>query len=483
MKKFFILFLLWCFVCCVCACGGGRWDVKETGVYPDVYPDYRFVTIPLNIAPLNFRIPGADRIEVEFSGQNTPLLVCRGDDGIDIPLKKWRKMLGDTKNGTLSVKVFARKDGSWNGYQPFEIKVVADSIDAYVAYRLIEPGYELGTRLSLFQRDLSSFNEEPFVHYSLADNNCVNCHAFCNYSPDRFMFHVRQKNSGTVIADQGKIKKINTKTDETISAGAYRMWHPSGKYIAFSNNETHQGFYAFRTQKIEVYDLKSDLMIYDVNNNKVLTDKRFKTEEEWETYPAWSPDGKYLYFCRAMAKKMPVEYRDLKYGIYRVAFSDQTGQLGDSIQTVVDAAAGCRSASYPTVSPDGKYLLYTTANAATFPIHHEEADLEMMNLETGVPVDISGINSPLADSYHTWSSSGRWIMLSSRRMDGSYTHIYFAYFDENGQVSKPFILPQRDAGFYQQCLKSFNVPEFIKGRVTISPYRLEKAIKEPAQNI
>lgn len=479
MKNFFVLFLLGYLVC---GCGERRQDVKETDAYPDIFPDYQAVTIPVNVAPLNFKVSGADRIEVEFSGQNTSTLVCRGNDGIDIPLKKWRKMLEDTKNGTLSVKVFARKDGIWNGYRPFEINVVSDSIDAYVAYRLIEPGYELGTRLSLYQRELSSFDEDVFVHYSLTDNNCVNCHAFCDYSPDRFMFHVRQKNAGTVIVNEGEVKKIDTKTKETISAGAYRMWHPSGKYIAFSNNETHQAFYAFQTQKIEVYDLKSDLMIYDVDHNKVLTDKRFKTEEEWETYPAWSPDGKYLYFCRAVGTKMPMDYRNLKYGIYRVAFDDRTGVLADSIETVIDTAANRRSASYPSVSPDGKYLLYTTANAATFPIHHVEADLEMINLETGAPVDIREINSPLADSYHAWSSSGRWIVFGSRRQDGSYTHIYFAYFDKNGRVAKPFVLPQKDAGFYHQCLKSFNIPEFIKGRITVSPYRLEKAIKEPAQN-
>lgn len=475
MERVFVLFFVWV---CLCGCVKGRFDVTETGQYPDIFPDYQFVTVPVNIAPLNFEVKEAERIEVEFSRGDELLLSCRGKQGIEIPLKKWHTLLEKAGNGFLSVKVYTLEQGKWNGYTPFHITVVSDSIDPYIAYRLIEPGYELGAKLNLCQRELSSFDEEPFVHYSLVDNNCVNCHAFCNYSPDHFMFHVRQQNAGTIIVENGDIKRVNTKTPATISPGAYRMWHPSGRYIAFSNNITHQAFHAFREKKIEVYDLESDLMIYDVKNNKVLTDERFQTKDEWETFPGWSPDGKYLYFSRADAKKLPMEYKDLKYALCRVAFDEQTGKLGDSIETVVSH----RSAVFPTFSPDGKYLLYTIADGGTFPIHHAEADLEMINMTTGEQVDIRHVNSPYTESWHGWSSSGRWIIFSSRRIDGSYTHVYFAHVDAGGKISKPFVLPQKDPDYYRQGLKSFNIPEFIKGRITISPYRLEKAVKGPALN-
>lgn len=479
MRKIFVLLsLLWC----VYGCWGGRQNVKETDAYPEIFPDYQFVTVPVNIAPLNFGVPGAERLEVVFRKGDTDILEVKGNGSFDISLEKWHEMLGMAKEGFLSVKVYARKAGEWNGYKPFRISVSADSIDPYMAYRLIEPGYEVGTRLSLYQRELSSFKEEAFVPCQLVDNSCVNCHSFCNYSPDRFMFHVRQKYNGTIIVEDGKARKIDTKTPRTISPGAYRTWHPSGNYIAFSNNQTHQAFHALPEKRIEVYDLESDLMIYDVKNNKVLTDQRFLTKESWETFPAWSPDGKYLYFCQAEPKAMPMEYKDLKYGIYRVAFDEKTGRLGDSIEAVVTPENNHKSTVFPTFSPDGRYCLYTLADGGTFPIHHKEADLGMLDLTTGQVVDIRAINSDFSDSYHAWSSSGRWIVFSSRRTDGSYTRPYFAYFDRDGKVHKPFVLPQRKPDFYKLFLKSFNVPEFIKGPVTVSPYYLEEVIKGKAIN-
>lgn len=479
MRNLLVLFIIWG---CLCGCEKGRTDVEETGTFPDIFPDYQFVTIPVNIAPLNFRVPGAEQVEVEFSKGNASLLVCRGKEGIEIPLKKWREMVGKIRNGFLAVKVYAQHEGKWKGYHPFQIKVVSDSIDPYIAYRLIEPGYELGTRLNLHQRELSSFDEDVFVPYSLTDNDCVNCHAFHNYSPDKFIFHVRQTNPGTILVDGGSVKRINTKTADLATPGSYRMWHPSGRYIAFSTSKTYQAFHAFHEKKIEVYDLLSDLMIYDVDNNKALTDSRFLSKEEWETYPAWSPDGKYLYFCRAEVRNMPMEYKQLKYGIYRVAFDETNGTLADSVETIIDPAVTQKSTVFPAISPDGRFLLYSIADGGVFPVHHPKADLEMIDLTTGNPVDMRAINSPFSESYHVWSSSGRWIVFSSRRIDNSYTHVYFAYVDENGKVDKPFVLPQKNPDFYRQCLKSFNIPELIRGRIDVSPYRLEKAIKGPVTN-
>lgn len=260
------------------------------------------------------------------------------------------------------------------------------------------------------------------------------------------------------------------------------MWHPSGKYIVFSNNKTHQAFHALQEKKIEVYDLASDLMIYDVVHNRVLTDSRFTESEVWETFPAWSPDGKYLYFCQALSQNMPMGYQKLKYRLYRVVFDEQTGALADSIEKITIPDEELKSVSFPSVSPDGRYVLYTVTQSGTFPVHHKDADLEMLDLNTGLPVDIGVLNSRFCESYHVWSSSGRWIAFSSRRMDNLYTHTYFAYFDRYGKAGKPFILPQRDPDYYVTGLKSFNIPEFIKGPVRVSPYELEKVINGKAEN-
>lgn len=475
--------LIFFFVYMISGCSDGKRDVKEVPVYPELFPDYQFVTIPVNIAPLNFEIKGADRMEVEFRKKEELLLLCKGDGSINIPVKKWHRMLEQVKGDSLSVKVFVRSNGVWSGYKPFTIIVVADPVDPYIAYRLIEPGYELWGKMGIYQRDITGFDEEPIVLNEPIDKGCVNCHSFHNYSGEHFMFHARMKNGGTIIVENEVIKKVDLKTARTISSGVYPMWHPEGRYIVFSVNDTHQAFHALLDKKIEVYDLKSDLIIYDVQENRVLTDTLFTATDDFETFPAWSPDGKSLYFCRAKAKKMPAEYKELKYGIYRVGFDPQTGRCDRKIDTIAEPQRTGKSVLFPRISPDGRYLLYTEVNSGTFPIWHKDADLAMINLETGEKADLSVLNSDESESYHSWSSDGRWIVFSSRRIDGLYTRLFFSYCDRNGKVHKPFLLPQKDPGFYELFLKSYNIPEFVKEKITVTPRQLEEAIKGQAITI
>ena len=140
------------------------------------------------------------------------------------------------------------------------------------------------------------------------------------------------------------------------------------------------------------------------------------------------------------------------------------------------------SASFPRVSPDGKYMLYTQADFGTFPIWHNEADLKMTDLQTGAPVDIDIWNDKdNTDSYHSWSKNGRWVMFSSRRLDGRYTRLFIAYLDKDGKPYKPFLLPQKDPRQNTLRLKSYNIPEFVDGKVdmpenTVELYKCEDKI-------
>ena len=463
----------------LCGCGADV-SVQKLNRLPDIFPDYRNVTIPVNMAPLNFSLQDScKKIKVYFIQDDKVLLKCRGKRKIDIPVKKWNKMLHQAVGSNLQVYVFVKRAPKWYSYYPFNIHVTSDSIDPYIVYRLIDPGYELWDKMGIYQRNLSNFNESAIMLNRLTGNNCMNCHSFHNYNPDRMMFHSRGENfSGTFLYDGHQQRRIDTKTEHASRAGTYPAWHPSGDYIAFSTNNTVQFFHALPGQRIEVCDwgAGSDLVIWDVKNDAMLRDARFTTADLWETFPAWSPDGNWLYYCRAERKRMPFESELLKYGLYRVDFDAATGRFGNRIDTLLNPETFDKSVSFPRISPDGRYLLYTAAAFATFPIWHREADLEMIDLSTGQTVDTQTINSDEAESYHEWSSNGRWIMFSSRRIDGLHTRLYFAYFDASGRIHKPFILPQKNPEFYNGFLKSYNVPEFIKGKVDLNPYEIIRTL-------
>ena len=92
--------------------------------------------------------------------------------------------------------------------------------------------------------------------------------------------------------------------------------------------------------------------------------------------------------------------------------------------------------------------MYTETAYGQFPIWHPDAEIRMMDLENRTAMDMSALNSPDTDSYHSWSSNSDWVVFSSRRDNGLYTLPYICYIGKDGKPSKPFLLPQEDPDKY-----------------------------------
>ncbi|MDE6341666.1 MAG: hypothetical protein K2K93_05060, partial [Muribaculaceae bacterium] len=63
--------------------------------------------------------------------------------------------------------------------------------------------------------------------------------------------------------------------------------------------------------------------------------------------------------------------------------------------------------------------------------------------------------------YHSFASTSRCRVFSSRRDDGTYTRPYIAYISKDGSDSKAFVVPQESPEYYRELMKSYNVPEFF----------------------
>lgn len=436
-----------------------------------IFPDYKSVAIPVNIAPLDFSVLNVGHspvcLLIEGGGQ---LIDVKGKDGLfEIPTGEWKKLLECQKGHTIKFTIAKQVNHKWLSYHPFTIMVAPDSMDNYVVYRLIPPGYELWNKMGIYQRDIENYDQSAIYENKLSDNNCVNCHSFPMQNPNKMIFHMRSSTPGTVLVNDGKIDKLSTKTPQTISAFAYPSWHPSGRYIAFSTNVTKQVFFMNQKNRIEVYDSSSDIVVYDIKTHQVLGTPLLMSSRAFETFPTFAPDGKTLYFCSAKAMSpMPEKYKDIHYNLCSISFDPVRGVFGKKIHVLYNAARKSKSVSFPRVSPNGKYLVFTRQQFGNFSIWHKDADLYILILRSGKVFPMKIANSKDVESYHSWSHNSRWLVFSSRRLDGLYTRLFFAYIDKIGKVYKPFLLPQKNPGkYYQDLMYSYNIPEFVTGKVKL----------------
>lgn len=465
------------------SCGRPGAKIHDEGSLPAIFPDYCGVTVPVNIAPLNFMMADAsEKLYVVIEGKNGSIKTD-GKGKIKIPLKKWHRLLKDNQNDSLSVTVFAKQEGKWSKYKPFSIHIINEPVDPWLVYRLIAPGYESWSEMGIYQRNLTSFEEEPVINNRLLPGACMNCHSFKSNNPDDMVFHLRGNIGATMLVQDGREVKLNTKTAGTISNCVYPYWHPSGNYIAFSVNSISQVFHSTREKRIEVFDSESDVVVYDIRNNKLLTTRNLSSKESFETFPAFTPDGRSLVFCSAPAGVQPDNYNKIKYSLCKISFDASSGSFGSRVDTLVSSDSLGKSVSFPRISPDGRYLVFTLSDYGNFSIWHREADLYQLNLSTGDIKPIDVLNSNETESYHSWSSDSRWMVFSSRRTDGLYTRPFIAYTDENGTFRKPFMLPQEDPEYYEQSLQSFNIPEFVTGKVKTNGMSMLKTIDSPAKNV
>jgi len=211
-----------------------------------------------------------------------------------------------------------------------------------------------------------------------------------------------------------------------------------------------------------------------IDEDRVLTAPQIAQPDRVETFPSWSPDGEFLYYC--CGQRLPMErFAEARFDLKRVRYDAVTHRWGDP-ERILSARDLGMSILQPRVSPDGRHVLLTLCRYGSFPVFRPESDLYLLDLDTR-RLRCLEINSDQAESWHGWSSNGRWLVFSSKRGTGEFTRVYFSYFDHAGRAHKPFVLPQADPSFYDSCIRTFTVPELISAPVVASQAVLADAVR------
>ena len=449
-------------------------------------PDYFGIDVPPNVAPLNFDVSGAQRVHAVMRASNGDELAADGPC-VRWSAKDWTSFLGRHAGESYEISL------ELDGVRTFAAtnRIAREPFDSHLTYRLIRPGYTGFDVVGIWQRDLTCFEERPlYRNVQVSPRQCVNCHTYNASDPSTYLFHSRLERHGTqIVSAKHGMRRRDLRLPNGLAC-TYPAWHPSGDFVAFSANQTFQVFYETSPEKIEVADIRSELMLYDLASDEVLPVSA--APGELESFPSWDPAGRTLFSCRARVggelTRARFESRDpaafasltnLHYDLVARTF-DRARRTFSEPKTLVDGTASKMSVTFPRVSPDGRWIVLTAAPFGVFHVWHKSADLWLLDLATGAARCLVEINGPDADSYHCFSKNGRWMVFSSRRDDGAYTRPYFAAFDPaTGRFSKPFILPVEEPSAHRRRMYSYNVPEFSAGAVRESPRDLRRLVLAP----
>jgi hypothetical protein len=449
---------------------------------PNLSPDYSGTVIAPNLAPLNFQIreDGRAYLVTIRSDTGRPIQIFTRTPQIRIPMGRWHTLLNANRGGHLYFDIHVQgPDRQWWRYRPVANRIARENIDGTLVFRFMKPLYNWWKDIGIYQRNLSNYDVSVVLHGRSFGGGCLNCHSFVGNDPDTMSIGLRSATYGsdTLVAHDGAVDKIGAKW-------GYTAWHPSGRLVVYSINKVIQFFHAGTMEIRDVADLDSALVCYHVDSHQAVSPPELADKDRLETYPAWAPDGRYLYFCSAPIlwkdrNTVPPEHYDqVRYDLRRIGYDPATDQWGRA-ETVLSAAETDGSILLPRISPDGRFLVFCLCRYGCFPVYQPSSDLYLLDLASRQYRKLP-INSEFSESWHSWSSNSRWLAFSSKRQDGLFTRTYFSYVDEQGTAHKPFVLPQQDPTYYDSLLETYSVPELVTGPVTVSKARLAHAARAPA---
>jgi WD40 repeat protein len=456
---------------------------------PRIKPDYALITIPPNIAPLNFEIqePGASFLVRLQGSSGEPIEISSANPRILIPTKAWRKLLQQNRGEQLRIDVFAEEgDQQWKRYLTITNTIAPEEIDPVMIYRKIHPAHSTWRSMGLYQRDLTSFDEKPFLENSRFANDCCHCHMLRGNDPNAATIVIRSSHY------QNSLLVISNGVAEAIRGSVgFVAWHPKGSVMASSFSKPRLMLHTARNDMRDIAELEGWIGYFQLGSDTVKKVPGLSDNAHLRTFPFWSPDGRYLYYCCApnpwtnMALVTATSHTMAKYDLMRLSYDLEHDRWGQP-ELILAAAELGSSVAQPRMSPDGHWIFFCAIPYGCWPTYDSTSDIYGIDLVAGQAAGKYTarkleLNSSECESWLSWSSNSRWVVFSSKRISPLFNRPHIAYVSPNGQCGKPFILPQEDPEFYDSLLKTFTIPTLAKGPITVPESDLVDAIKHSSR--
>ena len=415
------------------------------------------------------------RITVDRAGHPWEVLSRRRR--LRVPRELWETLRGQTAHRDAVIQVLGVRQGGPPGQvhasTPVHVRVSADPTDECIVYRLVSPPFAPQSTPDTFVRHVGSMRTRPFLLGR--GQYCFNCHMFSSPHGARGKLSIQSRymSPGNEplkiylgIYDLERQQGWRVKLPFPIQMSTFTSWSPDATKLALSANQQLGTIppVVFETQRVAMPT--SDIAIYDVSREEAYLLPGASRADRLEAYPRWTPDGQSLVFASAPAQDAAAER--ILFGLQVVPF--QGGRGGDA-HDIPGAAANGKSNYFPRFSPDGKWLSFCQSNGGTLIKSSSDVWLAPADLQ-GRPRRLECNTPYAADSWHSWSSNGRWLVFASKRDDGIYARLYFTHIDAEGRASPAVRLPLE-----RPPMASFNIPESVARWPRVTDRTLYAAIR------
>ncbi len=309
---------------------------------------------------------------------------------------------------------------------------------------------------------------------------CGNCHSFSgdgkvlgldvDYGNDKGGYAILPVSEQMVLNDEKIITWSDyEKDDGEATFGLLSQVSPDGRYV-ISTVKDRAVFVA--TPGIAFsqlfFPIKGILVVYDSVTDSYAALPGADDTEYVQSNPTWSPDGKSIVFARTKVyqkesiensnsillneKDVPEFIEDkepFKFNLYQVPFNDGKGGVATPIE---GASHNDKSNFFAKFSPDGKWIVFTQAE--NYMLLMPDSELYIVPSEGGEARRLRA-NTPLMNSWHSFSSNGRWLVFSSKA-NTPYTQLFLTHIDEQGLSTPPVLLER-----FTSSDRAANIPEFV----------------------
>jgi len=309
---------------------------------------------------------------------------------------------------------------------------------------------------------------------------CGNCHSFSgdggvlgldvDYGNDKGAYAILDVSPQMTLSDEKIITWSDyEKDDGELTFGLLSQVSPDGRYV-ISTVKDRAVFVA--TPGIEFsqlfFPIKGILVVYDTKTGTYAPLPGADDPAYVQSNPTWSPDGKTIVFARAKAyrdadfsnaqsvllseKDVPEFVEDgepFKFDLYRVPFNEGRGGTAEPI---AGASHDGKSNFFAKFSPDGKWIVF--CKAENYMLLMPDSELYIVPAEGGVARRLQA-NTRRMNSWHSFSSNGRWLVFSSKA-NTPYTQLFLTHIDTEGESTPPVVLER-----FTGNDRAANIPEFV----------------------